>query len=70
MLIINTQREGYSTDQCPKTMTVAELKSELNSFDDEDKVYLSFDGGYTYGSIKPSRLEWEDDGEWKEEDDS
>lgn len=68
MLIINTVREGYGPEQCHGTMTVAELKAELDNFDDNDKVYLSFDGGYTYGSIKPSRLEWEDNGEWEEYD--
>lgn len=50
-LIINANRNGYSPDQCGRTMTVAEMMSYLEQFDDDVPVYLSHDNGYTYGSI-------------------
>ena len=50
-LKIETERQGYSPDQISKTLTVGELKNILDQFEDEDKVILSFDNGYTYGGI-------------------
>jgi len=51
MLIINAKRNGYSPDQCGNTMTVGELINYLEDFDPDEKIYLSHDRGYTYGSI-------------------
>ena len=51
MLIINAKRNGYSPDQCGNTLTVGELIQELECFDSDEKIYLSHDNGYTYGSI-------------------
>ena len=51
MLIINAKRNGYSPDQCGNTMTVGELMNYLEDFDLDEKIYLSHDRGYTYGSI-------------------
>jgi hypothetical protein len=50
-VIIETTREGYALDQVRHTLTVRELKDYLNEFDDDAKIYLSFDSGYTYGGI-------------------
>lgn len=50
-LYIEGRRDGYSPEQCGSTMTVAELISYLEQFDEDVKVYLSNDNGYTYGSI-------------------
>ena len=38
-------------------MTVGELIGFLNNFDEDEKVYLSHDNGYTYGGITVSRFE-------------
>ena len=50
---IEAQRGGYSPDQCGNTMTVGELIDELSGYDASTPVYLSHDGGYTYGAIMP-----------------
>ena len=66
ILIINTKREGYGVDQIQKTMTVAELISFLESYEEETPIYLSFDNGYTYGGITEYQIsedEQEDDDE-------
>ncbi len=65
-LIINAKRNGYAPDQCGRTLTVAELLSYLEQFDDDIPVYLSHDSGYTYGSITEQDFEdmdGEDDAE-------
>ena len=61
-LIITAHRNGYETKQCGSTMTVRELIEVLDNYDDDLKVYLSHDNGYTYGSINEGDLnESEDD---------
>lgn len=50
-VIIAARREGYSTDQVFRTMTVSELIEYLEQFNGDAKVYLSHDNGYTYGGI-------------------
>lgn len=50
-LEISAVREGYEPDQCNDTMTVKELRSLLEYFDDDLPIYLSHDDGYTYGSV-------------------
>ena len=57
ILTINAHREGYAPDQIASTMTVRELIEFLNNFDEDEKVYLSHDNGYTYGGITASRFE-------------
>lgn len=37
-------------------MTVRDMIELLEQYDDDAKVYLSFDNGYTYGSIKEEDL--------------
>ena len=53
-LYIEGRRNGYSTDQCGRTMTVSELIAYLDQFDDDTPIYLRNDNGYTYGSITES----------------
>lgn len=53
-LYIDGRREGYNTEQCGRTLTVRELIEYLEQFDDDIKVYLRNDDGYTYGSITES----------------
>lgn len=52
VLKIEAKREGYTLNQVTRTMTVGELISYLEQFDEDTKVYLSHDGGYTYGGIR------------------
>lgn len=61
---LETNRRGYSPDQCGKTMTVQELIDCLEGFDPEAKVYFSNDSGYTYGNIS----EWDFNEKYEEED--
>ena len=51
-VIIEAVREGYSTEQVRNTMTVKELIDVLSEYDEDAKVYLSHDCGYTYGGIR------------------
>jgi hypothetical protein len=51
MVYINGTRNGYDEEQTGETMTVKELIEFLSQYEDEEKVYLMNDGGYTYGSI-------------------
>lgn len=63
-LIMEVNREGYSTDQIDRTMTVGELIDFLSQFDEDTPIYTSHDNGYTYGGI--STLDF---GERETEDD-
>ncbi len=63
-ITLETKRNGYSPDQCGKTMTVQELIDCLSGFDPEAKVYFSNDNGYTYGNIS----EWDFNEKYEEED--
>lgn len=57
-LFIEGRRNGYDTEQCGKTMTVADLIAYLDQFEDDVPVYLINDNGYTYGSITESSFEY------------
>ena len=54
---MKAEREGYAPDQIARTMTVGELIEFLNNFDEDEKIYLSHDNGYTYGGITAYRFE-------------
>lgn len=56
-LMIHAFRDGYNTDQVPKTMTVAELTEFLAIYKDDTPIFLSFDDGYAYGGITRRRFE-------------
>lgn len=66
-VFIEGRRNGYAPDQCGKTMTVGELIAYLEEFDENSKVFLKNDNGYTYGSI--TRNSFEDELDDDEEDD-
>ena len=51
ILMIDGRREEYSPEEIRSTMTVGELISFLEDYDEDTKVMLSNDNGYTYGSI-------------------
>lgn len=65
-LIINAMRESYGKDDL-RTMTVGELKSLLEDYDDDAEIVLSHDSGYTYGGIRQELIEEEYDDEEEEE---
>jgi len=70
-LMINTSRTGYGPDQISNTMTVGEMIEALREYDEDMKVFLKNDNGYTYGGIDYADLEeevyegedWDDDRE-------
>ena len=66
-ITLETKREGYAPDQCGSTMTVGELISYLEQFDEDAKVFYSNDNGYTYGSIKSYQIQ-ENYGDDEDED--
>lgn len=69
VVFIEGRRDGYGTDQIRNTMTVGELIAYLQDFDEDAKVYLKNDNGYTFGSITSSSFEeeWEEDEEEEED---
>ena len=69
VLLINTEREGYGVLQVPVTMTVAQMRSLLESYPDDMEVYLGFDNGYTYGGVCEENFEVYTETEDEEEDD-
>lgn len=69
-VFIEGRRDGYSPDQCKKTMTVGELIAMLEDYDEDAKVYLKNDNGYTYGSITQSSFEEDYDDEEPEDEGS
>lgn len=56
-LFIEGRRNGYSTEQCGRTMTVGELIALLEQFDEDAEVYLNNDNGYTFGNIDENSFE-------------
>ena len=67
-LIITAHRNGYSTKQCGKTLTVSELIEVLQNYDEDLPVYLSHDNGYTFGSISENDLNEDDEDEDDEDE--
>ena len=70
VIIIEAQREGYSVNQCPRTMTVGELMIALSAFDEDTPIYFSHDNGYTYGSLREENIDerYTEEDEENEED--
>lgn len=55
IILIDARRENYSVKDC-STLTIKEFIDLLSDYGDNMKIYLSYDGGYTYGGIKKSRI--------------
>ena len=51
IVFLNTNRTGYTPEQCGRTLTVRELIDELEQYNDDTKVYFKNDNGYTYGKL-------------------
>lgn len=63
-----SRSDGFSTDQCGRTMTVGELIAYLEDFPEDAEVYLKNDNGYAYGRITMGSFE-EDEIESEDEED-
>ncbi len=70
-LIIEVDRSGYTPEQAEdwkSTLTVGELRQVLEDYDDDTKIYLSNDNGYTYGSISYEDFSEQENEEEEEEE--
>ena len=66
-LKIETHRDGYSVDQCYKTITARQLIDYLEeNCDNDTPIYFSNDNGYTYGHISLNDIDFD---EFDDEDD-
>lgn len=65
-IIIEVQREGYSIDQCYRTMTAGELKQVLGEYEEDTPIYFSHDNGYTYGSLRAENIDFRYEGDEEE----
>lgn len=54
---IEGRRNGYSPEQCGRTLTVGELIAYLEQFEEDAEIYINNDNGYTFGSITESSFE-------------
>lgn len=51
-VVFEAERSGYSIDQVARrAITVGELISILQDFDEDNLFILSHDNGYTYGNV-------------------
>lgn len=61
VLTIDGRRDGYSIEDVIRdTMTVGDLISQLEGYDEDMYVMLNNDNGYTYGSIDDRSFEKEE----------
>ena len=57
LVLIEGKRSGYSPGQIiDDTITIGELKEIIEGMDDDTRVLLSNDNGYTYGYINESTI--------------
>ena len=54
-VIIETRREVYGVEDV-RSLTVGQLISELQYYDSDAPVVLSFDNGYTFGGIRSNGI--------------
>lgn len=57
VLFIEGRRNGYSPDQCGRTITVGELIEFLGDFDEDTEIFIRNDRGFTYGNITRDSIE-------------
>lgn len=50
-IFLDTTRNGYTTEQCGRTLTVKDLRELLEDYNDDTEVFFRNDNGYTYGSL-------------------
>ena len=51
IILLETERAGYTPSQCGHSLTVKQLIQELEEHDEDALVYFSNDNGYTYGRL-------------------
>lgn len=69
-LYMDGRREVYDPKDIRHTLTVGELIELLQGFDEDAKVYISNDNGYTYGSVtEDSFTEYSEEEEDEEDED-
>lgn len=49
--VLETRRTAYAPSQIKRTLTVGDLISQLEQYDDDTPVVYSNDNGYTYGQL-------------------
>jgi hypothetical protein len=59
-VIIETFRQCYAFSQVDSTMTVGELIAALQEYDEDAKIYLSYDNRYTVSGITSGMIEAEE----------
>ena len=62
-VILQVGRKGYSAEQAEEyepALTVGELISVLEQYDEDEKVYFDNDDGYTYGSVTEDCIDEEE----------
>lgn len=62
-ILIHATRKAYGLEDIHRTMTVADLISFLETFDEGTEVYISNDNGYTYGPVLEELMEIREDEE-------
>lgn len=50
-IFLDTTRNGYTPEQCGRTLTVKDLLELLQDYNDDTEVFFRNDNGYTYGSL-------------------
>ena len=68
VLTIDGARDGYAISQIGKTMTVRELINVLSDYDEDTRVMINNDDGYTYGAITIDSFREESEDEDEDED--
>lgn len=62
-LTVSVENSGYSVEQVKRTMTVGELKSLLEDFDDDLPIFTKFDNGYSFGGLAEKDFEFTENDE-------
>jgi hypothetical protein len=57
MILWNVANEVYSAEYVRDTLTVGELIDLLQQYDENEKIVLSFNRGYTYGDVHENDVE-------------
>jgi len=66
-VVFDARHEAYSIqDIADEAMTVGELRNVLRNYDDDDLVILSYDNGYTFGSLHEGEIERKSEDEWED----
>ena len=56
MIFIDAVSTGYTPNQVGDTLTVGELMDVLEGYNTDEKIYLRFDRGYTFGKLTYDKI--------------